>query len=272
MTGEQKNRFIFSVEFAAFLFSAALLLALICGDSKAEGQFIMVDEEGQISPPGYTLGLDQIAAAAADTAAASNRVRAVAEATAESEAVVSNLTEVLVGTTSFGYINGFIVSFGGVAAVSTNAACSIVKFEAGAEHEVIDGVECDGHYIWYVFSEPMNSVPYIKWKSALTDGEWNIVPTQDIIHYPDGTVLGGVSYNNLYRSTAFTEASLTKAFYLAYCDIAAPDGDGSVLPIHGGITVNGQTGFTGETVVDGFRFTFRGGLLMSAPVPAGGDE
>lgn len=245
----------------------AVLFSLVCPLVFAEGgQFLMVDENNLISPPGYTLGLDQIARAAAETELASNRVMAVADATKASQQVVSNLTEVLVGNTSFGYINGFIVSFGGVAAVSTNATCNIVKFVVdGADRRTIDGVEHSGHYIYYAFSEPMNSTPYIKWKSSLHDAEWNIVPTQDLTQYPEGTTLDGVTYANLYRSTAYTPTSLNRAFYLAYCDISAPDGDGSMLPIRNGIRINGQDGFTGSVTNENFVFKYQGGLLMERP-------
>lgn len=227
-------------------------------------QYLMVDEEGHIVPEGYTLGIDQIASAAASVAAASNRVLAVQEATAASREVVSNLTEVLVGTASFGYIDGFVVSFGGAASVSTNATCQILQFEVEKEHTTVDGVPYSGHYITYYFTEPMNSVPYIKWKAALTDAEWNVVPLQDVTYLGTVTV-NGRQYSEVYRSTAYTPSSLTQAFYLAYCEIAAADGDGSMLPIHGGITINGEVAYTGVVTNDNAVFIYHSGLLMSAP-------
>ena len=215
-------------------------------------------------PPGYTLGIDQIAATAASVAAASNRVIAVEEATEQSRNIVSNLTEVLVGTASFGYIDGFMVSFGGAASVSTNAQCRIIKFEVEKEHTTVGGVPYSGHYITYCYSEPMNSVPYIKWKAALPGAEWNVVPLQDVTYLGNVTI-NGMQYTEVYRSTAFTPSSLTQAYYLAYCEIAAADGDGSMLPIHGGITINGEVGYTGTVINDGAAFHYQSGLLMAAP-------
>jgi hypothetical protein len=52
---------------------------------------------------------------------------------------------------------------------------------------------------------------------------------------------------------------------MAYCEIATPDGDGSLLPVYGGIKINGQIGVTGVVTNDGYRFTYNGGLLMAAP-------
>ena len=241
--------------------AAVALSFSLAADTPAAGQYLMVDEEGRISPPGYTLGIDQIAAAAAQTAAASNRVMAVAEATEASEAVVSNLTEVLVGNVSFGYIDGFVVSFGGVAAVSSNASCRIVRFDVAQEHKTVGGVPYSGHYLWYYYSEPMNSVPYIKWKTALSATEWEVAEQDGAISYGTAT-LDGVTYENLYRSTAWTPSSLDAAFYMAYCDVSTPEGDGSVFPIHGGITINGQTGFSGAVTNEGAVFSYSGGLLM----------
>lgn len=243
----------------------SLLVAGAAVMARADGQFLMVNEDGEITPKGYTLGLDQIADTAAAVGLASNRVAAVAEATAASRDIVSNLTEVLVGNNTFGYIDGFVVSFGGVAAVSTNAACRIVKFQVDAE----TNGDMSGHYIWYCFTEPMNSTPYVKWKSALSDDTWNIVPTQDLVHYQDGTYLDGVPYNNLYRSTAWMNSSLSRAFYMAYCDIATPDGDGSAFPIVGPITIQGESGFSGAVTNDNAVFTFVNGLLMRAPQALG---
>ncbi len=238
-----------------------------------QAQYLMVDENGRIVPEGYTLGLDQLAEAAAEVAAASNRTIAVNEATDAARSVVSNLTEVLVGNNSFGYIDGFTVSFGGVANVSTNADCQIVKFEVNAWNDGgttnINGVACTGHYIYFYFSEPMNTTPYIKWKRAL-DGtnDWEVVECQDIVHYPDGTVLDGQAFNNLYRATAYTDATLAQSFYLAYCEIAAADGDGSMFNVYGGLRINGETGITGDVLRLGAGsvtnvFTYKNGLLMA---------
>ena len=240
-------------------------------DAPMTGQYLMVDQHGNIVPQGYTLGLDQIASIAASQAAASNRTLAVQEATASARGVVSNLTEVLVGNNSFGYIDGFTVSFGGTAAVSSNATCQIVKLEINAWNNGgltnINNTACAGHYIYFYYSEPMNSTPYIRWKRAL-GAEWEIVPCQDIVAYPDGTTLDGQPYSNLYRATVYIDATLSSAFFLAYCEISEADGDGSVMNIQGGITISGSAGFTGTIQRTGadtvtYDFVYKGGLLMS---------
>ena len=234
-------------------------------DEPAEAQFLMVDENGNIVPEGYTLGIDQIAQAAASVATASNRAVAVAEAVQASQEIVEDVTEVLVGTQSYGYIDGFVVSLGGAAAVSTNAACRIVKFEApSGVAESVGGVDYAACEIYYYFTEPMNSTPYIKWKTALTNETWEVVELQDIQYIGSGTI-DGVPYSNLYHSTAYIPASLASAFFLAYCEVSAADGDGSMLPIWGGIKINGIDAFTGSVTNGGFEFVYQGGLLMAAP-------
>ena len=234
-------------------------------DTPAQAQFLMVDESGNIVPEGYTLGIDQIAQAAADVATASNKAEAVAEAVQASQEVVEALVDVLVGSTSYGYIDGFVVSLGGAADVSTNATCRIVQFEApGGVAETVGGVDYAACEVWYYFSEPMNSTPYIKWKTALSEETWEIVELQDITYLGSATV-DGVPYSNLYHSTAYIPASLSSAFFLAYCDVAAADGDGSMLPIWGGIKMNGIEAYSGAVTNGGFEFMFQGGLLMSAP-------
>ena len=242
-----------------------MILCLASGLAFAEdakgGQFLMVDEHGEITPPGYTLGLDQIAETAAEVASASNRVQAVAEATRQAQGVVSNLTEMLVGTAAFGYIDAFVVSFGGAAAVSTNATCRIIKLQIAAETS--GDQSC--HYLYYVFSEPMNSDPLIKWRTSLTEGEWQYAQTQETTHFSNGTVLDGRAYDNLYMSKVWLDSSLNSSFFMAYCEIAAPDGDGSLLPIYGGIKINGQTGYTGSITNDNCVFRYDGGLLMARP-------
>lgn len=246
-------------------FAAAALNGCESPAYAAQAQYLMVDENGKIVPEGYTLGIDQIAQAAASVATASNRAVAVAEAVQASQEIVEDLTEVLVGTQSYGYIDGFVVSLGGAAAVSTNATCRIVKFEApDGVAETVGGVDYAAFEIYYYYTEPMNSTPYIKWKTALSEETWEIVELQDITYLGSATV-DGVPYSNLYHSTAYIPASLSSAFFLAYCDVAAADGDGSMLPIWGGIKMNGIEAYSGAVTNGGFEFMFQGGLLMSAP-------
>ncbi len=258
--------------------TALVLLAVAAGFCTAAGmngcearadepqaQFLMVDENGNIVPEGYTLGIDQIASAAADVAAASNRVAAVAEAVQASQEIVEDLIEVLIGAQSYGYIDGFVVSLGGAAAVSTNADGRIVKFEApSGVAETVGGVDYAAYEVWYYFTEPMNSTPFIKWKTSLTNETWEIVELQDITYLGSGTV-DGVPYSNLYHSTAYIPEELSSAFFKAFCEVSAADGDGSMLPIWGGIKMNGIEAYSGAVTNGGFEFMFQGGLLMSAP-------
>lgn len=218
----------------------------VADEMKPFGQKLMVDQHGEIYPKGLTLGLDDIANLAMSNKLNEAKIETVKEVQASTRREVDLVVKTLTGVNAYAYVDDFVESLGGVSGVSTNAQCAIAKFEVGARHEIIDGVDFSAHDLFYYFTEPMNNTPFIQFQTALEAGKtnsWEKIELQDTV-YLGAYAIDGIEYENVYRSTVWTLASLDKCFYRVKCEISPPVGDGSTFDIIGGITLNGDKGDT----------------------------
>ena len=233
-------------------------------DWPAYGQFLMVDQHGNIQPSGYTAGLSEIAAAEAQAAAAQQAAQAVAESTSAASNVVDQIVSVLTGAIGFGYVQGHVVSFSGAVEVFTNAAAQLVLIQPGAAGNITtNGIAHTGHYVWHAYSEAMNSMPAIKYKTNLdATNAWQFVQYQSTSEY-NNTTVNGVLYETIYRSTVWLPSSLNSAFFLAFCEISGGGQAGGYFDVVSGFSINGKKGFTGDQVRNGYVWHYECGALMS---------
>lgn len=254
--------------FAVMCTVVLVAIAAFADNGKLFGQKLMVDENGEVFPKGAVLGLSDIAALAASNELAQAKIEIVKEVQASTSREVDLVVDTLTGVNAYAYVEDFVESLGGVSGVSTNCQCAIAKFVVGARKEIIDGVEYSAHDLYYYYTEPINNTPYIQFQESLAVGETN---TWDKIELQESVYLGtaeidGLTYENCYRSTVWTLASLDKCFYRVKVEISAPVGDGSTFDIIGGITLNGEKGadrkFHGINFEGGTNtLHFAGGLL-----------
>lgn len=245
------------------VFAAAVLAAMLAASQPAPQAYLMVDQSGQIVPKGYAAGLTEIAQAEAAAAAAVAAAQAVADATASASNTVDEIVSVLTGSIGFGYVTGHTVVVGGTVQVSTNAAAQIVFCEFGQVSTNIAGVAHTSHYIWHTYSEPMNTVPAIKYKTNLdATNAWEFAEYQSTAEYSNHTV-NNVLYETVYRSTVYLPSSLDSAFFLAFCEIAGGGQAGGMFRVENGFSIGGKTGFTGTVSRDGLWWTYQCGALMS---------
>lgn len=228
--------------------SAVCLAAVFANadEMKPFGQKLMVDQHGEIYPKGATLGLDDVAELAMSNKLNEAKIETVKEVQASTRREVDLVVKTLTGVNAYAYVDDFVESLGGVSGVNTNAQCAIAKFEVGARHEIIDGVDFSAHDLFYYFTEPMNNTPFIQFQTALKIGEtnvWDKIELQETVYLGTATI-DGIEYENCYRSTVWTLAALDKCFYRVKCEISPPVGDGSTFDIFGGITLNGDKGDT----------------------------
>lgn len=253
--------------FCALVF--ALLGSLFSANAAADwsGQYLMVDQNGNIQPSGYAAGLQEIAEAEAQAAAAEAQAQAVQAATAAASNVVDQIVASLTGSIAFGYVTGHTVSLAGVVEVSTNASASIVfcQFGAGGSSN-ISAVAHTGHYIWHAYSEPMNAVPAIKYKTNLNaTNAWEFADWQSTAEFQNTTV-NGTLYETVYRSTVWLPASLDSAFFLAFCEIIGGGSAGGAFDVIDGFSIGGKVGYTGQLTRNGYVWTYQCGALMSVEV------
>ena len=228
------------------------------------GQYLMVDQHGNIVPSGYTAGLSEIARVEAESAAASAAAQAVADATASASNTVDAIVSALTGSVGFGYVTGYVVSFAGAVEVSTNASASILLMELGAAGTMTtNGVPHAGHHIWHAYSEAMNSTPAIKYRSNLdATNAWEFAEYQSTAEFTD-TVVNGTLYATVYRSTVWLPSSLNSAFFLAFCEIVGGGSTGEAFDVVDGFTINGARGYTGVKRRDGYDWHYENGALMN---------
>jgi hypothetical protein len=177
---------------------------------------------------------------------------------------VDEIVGVLTGSIGFGYVTGHTVSIGGVVEVSTNATAQIVFCDFGAGGSTnISAVAHTGHYIWHAYSEQMNTMPAIKYKTNIeATNAWEFAEFQSTEEYSSHTV-NGVEYETVYRSTVYLPSSLDSAFFLAFCEIAGGGSAGGMFRVENGFSIGGKTGFTGTVEREGLYWTYQCGALMS---------
>ena len=162
------------------------------------------------------------------------------------------------------HVTGHTVSIGGVVEVSTNASAQIVycEFGAGGSSNIL-GTAHTGHYIWHAYSETMNTMPAIKYRTNLeATNSWEFAEYQSTAEYTSETV-NGVLYETVYRSTVWLPTSLDSAFFLAFCEIAGGGSAGGMFRVENGFSIGGKVGFTGTVEREGLWWTYQCGALMS---------
>lgn len=235
--------------FAAIRLSAQSLTnypALVC-----------VDKSNNICPPNSAASIQQLGAAAGVAAAnlaAAEAARDASDALSNDLARVENLIAV---QSQHAIFRGFVLSFSSVVAPVTNADVQIVKFERRAEgtNEVAD--------IYTYMSVAPTNAPDVLWRSKLESGAWtnlsvrsNSYPSTVSVAWTNGAV-------ETYRTTINIPASQTSAFYRVNGNMFFTDGSQNVLPVAGGISVNGKVGITTNLVIGGVTNVFIGGVLVT---------
>lgn len=227
-------------------------------------QFLMVDQHGQIVPAGYTAGLTEIATVAAQAEMTRQAAQVVHQSALAASNVVNDVVAALTGAFGFAYVSGHVVSFAGGVTVSPEATALIVHCEFGAGGTTtIDDVQHTGHFIWHAYSEAMNTIPAVKYRSTL-HGEpvWTFAPQQSTAQFKNHT-LRGIFYPVVYRTTVWLPSSLDGAFFMAFCEILPGGQAGGMFEVREGISINGKVGFTGSVNRNGLVWAYQTGLLIS---------
>lgn len=212
------------------------------------GQPLVWDpQRGTFTPEGYLLGVSDIAEQTATIIAVSNRAEAVKDATEAAKSTVDAVTSMLLGTEGFGYISGYVVSFGNSVEVDTNTVkCTIIDFDfGGAGNTNISGTAYTGHYVRYVYTQPIDSVPYIRYKvNLLSTNDWEVAEFQDTRRYAESATVGGVTYTEVYQSTVWIPSSYDSSFYRVFTEVSAGESS-DVFSIANEFKIGTETGFTG---------------------------
>lgn len=239
------------------------LAAALCANAQDSAQYLMVDQDGNILPSGYTAGITEIAATEAAAAAASEAAQLLTQTANSASNIVNGIVDILTGATSFTYVTGHTLSFSGAVEVSTNASALIVFCEFGVGSMTTNGTDYTAHYLWHAYSEAMNTTPAITYKQEVNaTNAWTVVPLQSTARFDDTTV-NGVFYPTVYRSTVYLPSSFDTAFFMAFCEIIGGGQAGGMLDIAEGISIGGKIGPTATFIRDGYAWTYVTGVLVS---------
>ena len=228
----------------------SIFFSLICGICFAQksGQFLAWDTQKQcFVPEGYVLGIQDIVTQTAMIIAASNRAEAVSQATEAAESTVDSVTSMLLGTEGFGYISGYVVSFGNSVTIDTNSVkCSIIDFDfGGAGSSNINGTAYSGHYVRYVYTSPIDSVPYLRYKvNMLSTNDWEIAEFQNTSHYADSVTINGNVYTEVYQSTVWIPSEYNSSFFRVFTEVSSGDSS-DIFTIANEFKVGTESGYTG---------------------------
>jgi len=260
-----KSAYLGFIIFLAWVIGWSIFATPARASEYSSAQFLMVDQHGNIMPPGFAAGLDDIARESAKAEANRQAAELYASTTAAASNIVAEVVAALTGAYGFAYVTGHTVSLSaGSVEISTNATVSIVYCQFGDGGTLTtNGVPYTGHYIWHVFSEGVNSAPAVKYKTNLdATNVWRYADLQSTAEFQNTTV-NGTAYDVIYRSTVWLPSSLSSAFFMAFCEAVGQGSVGSVLVVEGGFSINGKVGYTGTDVRNGKVYTYDSGALMS---------
>lgn len=228
-----------------------------------EMQVLMVDQRGRINVPGVLATTAEMTTNANMIAIADAEARAAKKAAAAATNLVNEVVTDIANSHLVVYRRGFTTSFASTVFLSADDKLLIVgldPFAAGSKD--VDGATYYGHKIRYALTTAVGPVkPVVKARDSLVHGDY-VAIDDTLVDTPTSvagtyTATDGTVYEGVYEVT-FWQQEADRGFYIMTLTGDTPDGDGSVLDIHGGIL----GGYTGEEQFGDKRLVFRGGFCV----------
>jgi len=237
-----------------------ILMVLMALTSHAQyiGSVVGVDAAGNIIPTNGAASVRQLGAAAGLAVAAQAAVEAQLETTADLTATVVRIENKIASQQQDAIFQAHVVSFNRTVVPVTNCTVQIVQWDRSWQ-----GTNYVGDiYVW--FSAAPSNAPTIYATTAL-NGQWS--PNATLYNsWPD--TVSVVTSNGVFEAYQITvqldPASISK-FYRVDGLVAFSFANGSVLPIDGGLTMNGLPGITIDQIFNGHTNHFECGVLVTKP-------
>jgi hypothetical protein len=236
----------------------AFLLAGAAGATNLvpRAALVVVRPDGTIAPTGAVASINQLAA----TAAAALAAQAAAEAAAAASADLSNDVDRIEGEIAtqqqHAIFRGWVMSFASAVEPVTNCAVQILDFRTRTQGTT----NVADLFTW--FEVAPTSAPAVTVRASLLSGAWTNCATLSN-SWPNtiNVTTTGAVYA-CYQQTVVLPAGQTGAFYRVNGAVQFITGDEDVLPVYGGLTVNGLPGLTTNIVNGAVTNRYVGGILV----------
>jgi len=239
---------------------ATIALLLISGLAQAatnRAALVTVKSDGTIAPTGAVASITQLATAAAEAVAAQDAAQAAAAASAQVSNDIDRIEGEIASQQQHAIFRGFVTSFSSAVVPVTNCAVQVIQFSTRTA-----GTNFYGDLATWFQVAPTNT-PTIQYKAMLAATNWTALSTISN-SWPatiNVTTTGGVV--QAYASTVQLPMAMSNAYFRVNGQVTFVTADGNVLPVTGGLSVNGKVGITTNLVIGGVTNVFVGGVLVT---------
>lgn len=212
---------------------------------------------GQIIPSNSVASIQQLAAAAADAVAAQAAADAVATASQACSNRIDAIEGLIASQQQHAIFRGWVMSFSAAVTPVTNATCQIAAFSlrTAGTNTYADIAE------W--FTAAPTSAPSVRVRALLDGGSWGYATTVSNTWPNTVNVVTTGGVFACYQQTVLMPPAAASQFFRVDGAIQIVTGDSNILPIQGGLSVNGLVGLTTNIVIGGKTNVFVGGVLVT---------
>ena len=240
-----------------FALVTLLLLASIAQASTNRAALVTVKADGTIAPTGAVASIQQLATSAAEAVAAQDAAQAAADASMQVSNDIDRIEGEIASQQQHAIFRGFVTSFSSAVVPVTNCAVQVIQFSTRTVSTNIYGDLAT----WFEVA-PTNA-PTVQYKAMLSATNWTAL-TVVSNSWPatiNVTTTGGVF--QAYASTVRLPTTMSNAYFRVNGAVNFVTADGNVLPVIGGLAVNGKIGITTNLVIGGVTNVFIGGVLVT---------
>lgn len=218
----------------------ALITAAVITCHAQQGQIMMIDSTGKVSPSNAVATVTQIAEAVAAAEAAAVQV----EIQQKTEIAISNaieqISQYINSLESVGYIYGYVTEFEGAISVDTNAYSQIVRFTPN-----VSVPEPQTGMAYFKLNTYFSAVPalppVVRYQTTLDrTNAWTQATVVD--SYSEDVTINSVTYET-YAQIVEIPIAYQAAFFRVFAQING-GGEATMLNVNNGISINGVAGLT----------------------------
>ena len=240
------------------VFSASILLCVLTSTAATNrAALVTVKSDGTIAPTGAVASITQLANSAAQALAAQAAAQAVSDASTLISNQIATVEAEIASQQQHAIFRGFVTSFSSAVAPVTNCNVQILQFSTSRS-----GTNNYGNLATWFQVAPTNT-PTIQYKAMLSATNWTALSTISN-SWPatiNVTTTGGVY--QAYATTVQLPKAMSNAYFRVNGQVNFVTADGNVLPVTGGLSVNGKVGITTNLVIGGVTNVFVGGVLVT---------
>lgn len=218
----------------------ALITAAVITCHAQQGQIMMIDSTGKVSPSNAVATVTQIAEAVAAAEAAAVQVEIQQKTEIAISNAIAQITQYINSLESVGYICGYVTEFEGAVSIDTNAYSQIVRFTPNV---IVSSPQTGMAYFKLntYFSAVPAVAPVVRYQTTLNrTNAWTQATVVD--SYSEDVTINSVTYET-YAQIVEIPSSYVSAFFRVFAQINGGT-EATMLNVNNGISVNGRKGLS----------------------------